>query len=460
MVCARTTVSGLLIAREGRARSGVAITLAAIVVAGVVAKLVVLLASPYPLGIDGYAYAVNLRALAEEHRLIYPSLPGVYTWLAPFAAVFGSIVGVKIGAAVGLSLAAVPAYLLVRRAGGAVGAALVGAVVVATSVEARFLSTEFVKQGLGLTLALSTVVAVRAAWERRSVRNVVVAVAFAAAAALTHKTAPAIALVLLAPELGVPLVAAITWLAAPELVHGLFGAFDPRFSVFRALTLGHEVALAAGLALVVLVMARGRVPRVWWGVVVLALVLALPWLDVTDGQGLAFRLRLTAWLALGPLVAIVIDRLDVRRGALAAVALVVVARGFVAPRDGVVDVHPYLVASMDALRAHVPPGTEVACPERQIVFAATWATRADVRLRPAAPQFRLLPGAWMTWVSPELKPALARLVADPPPGFTPPPRIHPTHADAMVLLNERSFVILAAALSPEAAQRLAAWPVR
>lgn len=440
-----------------------AAALVAIVAAGVVTKLIVLLSSHEPLGIDGYAYAINLRALGEGRWLVYPGLPGVYAWLAPFAAVFGPVVGVKIGAAVGISLAAVPTYLLVRRAGVSTRAALLGAAVVATSVQARFLSTEFVKQGIGLTLALATVVAVRVAWEQRTARTIATAVVWTAAAAMTHKTAPAIALVLLAPELGVPVVAAVGWIAAPGLVRGLFGAFDARLTVFRDLAMGYEVAAAAACAVVLLALARGRVPRVLWGVVALALLVAVPWIDVTDGQGLGFRLRLTAWLALGPLVAVLVDHLWVRARVVVVAAAVVAlfARGVAARHDGIVFVHPYLAASMQALRAHVPADAEVACPERQIVFAATWTTRADVRLHPrTTTRFRLLPGAWLTWVSPELKPALARLVANPPEGFTVPPQIHPTHADAMVLLDERSFTLLQAALSPEAAERLRLWPVR
>ena len=40
-----------------------------------VARAGVLLETPTPVGIDGYYYAIQVRALLEEGRLHYPSLP-------------------------------------------------------------------------------------------------------------------------------------------------------------------------------------------------------------------------------------------------------------------------------------------------------------------------------------------------------------------------------------------------
>ena len=80
-------------------RVGVACLLVALVAWSFVQRWHVLASSPYPLGVDGYFYPVQVRALLEHGSLQYPSAPLTFWWMAPFAAVAGPIVGAAIAAA-------------------------------------------------------------------------------------------------------------------------------------------------------------------------------------------------------------------------------------------------------------------------------------------------------------------------------------------------------------------------
>jgi hypothetical protein len=82
---------------------------AAMVVVASVARARELCADPYPIGVDGYYYVVQVRALLETGGLHYPAAPLGFVWLAGWAALFGPVVGVKLGAAAGTALAVWPA---------------------------------------------------------------------------------------------------------------------------------------------------------------------------------------------------------------------------------------------------------------------------------------------------------------------------------------------------------------
>jgi hypothetical protein len=74
--------------------------------------------TPYPVGIDGYFYPIQLRALLERGELAYADFPLAFYALAPFAAATDPIVGAKLGSAILGGLAVVPAYEIGARLGG------------------------------------------------------------------------------------------------------------------------------------------------------------------------------------------------------------------------------------------------------------------------------------------------------------------------------------------------------
>jgi hypothetical protein len=144
--------------------------------------------------------------------------------------------------------------------------------------------------------------------------------------------------------------------------------------------------------------------------VAMALFAALPWIDVSDPEGLGFRLRLMAFLPLVIAAAFVagvaLRQVPLRRvpmpvrGALVAGFLV----GWIASRpstsaEGLVDVDPDMRAAILAAQGVVPDGDWIICPQRNLMFMATYETRAQVRLRPEtiAPErrWRMLPSRFL-----------------------------------------------------------------
>lgn len=90
-----------------------------------------LAASPYPLGVDGYFYPVQLRSLLERGSLYYPSAPLDLWLMAPLAWLSDPITGAKLGAALGPALVVWPAHVCGRRGGS--GGSAAGAGVAAVS---------------------------------------------------------------------------------------------------------------------------------------------------------------------------------------------------------------------------------------------------------------------------------------------------------------------------------------
>src|SRR5215470_14167643 len=127
-----------------------------------------LTASPFPLGVDGYFYPIELRALLERGELAYPASPLTFYLLAPFAAATDPITGAKLGAALWGAAIAIPAYGVGARLGGGRGAGLVAAAIATTSVGSAYLTIEFVKNGIGLTVALTALWLALGATERPS----------------------------------------------------------------------------------------------------------------------------------------------------------------------------------------------------------------------------------------------------------------------------------------------------
>jgi hypothetical protein len=335
-----------------------------------------LTASPFPLGVDGYFYPLELRALLSRGELAYPASPLVFYLLAPLAAATDPITGAKLGAALWGAAIAVPAYGVGARLGGGRGAGLLAAALATTSVGSAYLTVEFVKNGIGLTVALAALWLALAAADRPTRPRLAAAVAGVVAAWAAHKMAAAIVVVVAIPAglaaarahgrlRGRRLIYALAALAAAALaaiaigaaaphrflsvgdaalVRGLFST-TPRWTapalVFPGgeLTVGHDALLGLGLALaaaIALSVPRGA-PAVPDGaspaaaaaagpILALAIAIGLPLLAVTDRQGLGFRLRIAAFvpaaLSAAVLARAVLGRWVHRDRALAAAAAV------------------------------------------------------------------------------------------------------------------------------------------
>ena len=323
--------------------------------------------TPFPVGIDGYYYPLQLRALLEDGRLAYADGPVAFWLMMPFAAATDPIVGAKLAAAVYGALIAVPAYGLGARLGGSRGAGLVAAVLATTSAGSMFLTFEFVKNGIGLTVALAALWLVLRAVETPTRARLGAALAAAVVALLTHKMAGALVVLVGVPAalaqavghgalrgrrllyvVGALLVVgaaglALVVVARPDdaaLLANLWTT-EPRWeapalAAGRAyLAMGHEAAIGGvlgGLALLALsrtvrralgglrrparpptdapappvppTMAAGERGAAW-ALAALAIVIGLPWLAVEDPQGLGFRLRVAAFVPMALTAAVV-----------------------------------------------------------------------------------------------------------------------------------------------------------
>lgn len=491
---------------RGHARLCAGLALTALVARACWVRWQLLDSSPFPLGVDGYFYPIQLRALLETGELAYPASPLAFWLMAPLAALTDPIFGAKLGAMLAGGLTPWPAYALGRRLGGGRVAGLAAATVAASSVGALMLTAEFVKNSFGVTFALAALAALLAALAEPSRRRSAVAVLAAVACVLAHKSAAALLLLgggaalvswawqrggawrrrgvgalalatggllavgTLAPELGF----------SPELVWRerglLFGAWHwelPALAVrgYR-LSLGYEVvssAVACALAAVALLWQRralappGRRAAAW-ALVALGLVLGWPALAVEDAQGLGFRLRLIAfvpWAAAAAVVTGAVLAVPTRRaalrGGLAALAALVLWRAPTRLERGVVYAHPAMIAAVCALASAVPPGELVLVSERHIAFQATWYARVATSVRPRKPprhRWRLLPLAFIGEGTP-LARALAAARAQP--GLLPPRGLHPSHRDGLVLIAEPTWQWISARLPPAARAHYEAW---
>lgn len=491
----------------------------------------VLASSPFPVGVDGYFYPIQLRALLDTGSLHYAASPLAFWLMAPLAALTDPIVGAKLGAALFGALIAFPSYGVGLRLGRARGAGLVAALVATRSAGSMYLSIEFVKNGLGLTLAMTALWLLLRALElptRSRIASVAIAIVLAM---LAHKMAAAIVLGIAIPAtlvevtargelrgrrliytlgllVAMALTAVIAGVVAPQrflspadlaLVGELFTA-DARWTLpalardLRELPLGHEALIAlvlAVLAAVALVRSPLRLrpgARVAaWCAIGLAAAIAIPWLDVSDPQGLAFRLRLAAFVPLALCAAIVtgallalgrrelraaLDRrggLDddalgrlVFRAEIVAVALVLGVLALRTPgtrTDGRVLAHPAMIAAAQAMADRIPAGDTAIIPERHIAFMVAWYTHTRVSIRPDAipieRRWRVLPRHFIG-IDSELDRALLAIRAR-----TDVPRplgVHPLHPNGLVIVSERTWEALLAMLPADRRDRWARWP--
>lgn len=258
----------------------------------------ILSASPFPVGIDGYFYPIQLRGLLEDGALVYPASPLAFWLMLPFAAATDPITGAKLGAAVFGALIALPAYGVGARVGASRGAGLVAAVLATTSAGSAFLTFEFVKNGVGLTLALTALWLLLRALDTPSRGRIAAAIAGGLAAVLTHKVAAALVVAIAVPAILAELagrgvlrgrrllyvLGALALVVVTALVLGL--VFPERFlspsdlaligSSFtgdarwdapalvvrgHVLTMGHEAAIGGVLALLAAATLAGPVRR-------------------------------------------------------------------------------------------------------------------------------------------------------------------------------------------------------
>ncbi len=281
-----------------------------------------------------------------------------------------------------------------RSAGGSAASAWdsSAAVVATTSAGSAYLSIEFVKNGIGLTVAMVAVWAVLVALEVWTPRRAAVAAAAdRRARPLTHKMAAGLVVVLCAPAAiaegggrGVTLTPPGAWWPSPVAssrsrcwsgwlwpqrcscrlsISATIGRRDPRRPPRRwdlagagattpdrsGYEPGCSAAAVATVALVALGLGssaqfvgsrcRSRLAARALAVAAaaLALVIAIPWLAVDDAQGLAMRLRVAAFVPLaitaavagrGVLAAVRDRGRDLALAAVAAIVVVSVAVAF------------------------------------------------------------------------------------------------------------------------------------
>jgi len=489
-----------------------------------------LTASPFPLGVDGYFYPIELRSLLDRGELAYPASPLAFYLLVPFAAIWGPLTGAKLGAALYGAAIAGPAYGVGARLGGGRGAGLVAAVLATTSVGSAYLTIEFVKNGIGLTVALTALWLVLRATERPTAARIATAVGGVLAAYATHKMAAAIVVMIAIPAafaaatahgalrgrrllyvlgglVGIGATALVLGAASPHrflsaadarLIGGLVST-TPRWtapalvSPTGKLALGHDALVGLALALAALIARavpaliapslRARIARAiparWrrdaapvpaavtaatWPILVLALAIGLPFLAVTDRQGLGFRLRIAAFVPAALAAAIVaralVARWVHRDAALAVLAVVLaIARQPGARLDGGITTHPALVTAAQALNGQLPAGATLIVPERHIAFLVAWYTGAAVALRPdqvpPARRYRLLPLHFIGEGSPLDRQLMA---ARAEPSVPLPIGVHPSHPNGLVLVAEPTWDWILARLPAADRAELVAWP--
>src|SRR3569623_1998263 len=462
------------------ATAAVCAGLAAIVAAAFWQRWRVLGATPFPVGVDGYFYPVQVRSLLETGGLRYPSSPVTFYWMLPFAAATDPITGAKLAAALGTSLIAVPAYGVGTRLGGSRGAGFVAAVIAALSASSGYLALEFVKQGVGLTVALAALWAILRALEWAPDPRVPSArIGGAHVFAFRRVTVAVLAIVIA----GIVAPHRCVSMHDLRLVAHLFDStsrYDaPALVPYGGakLVFAHE-ALLAGLvslaaAIVLLVDARRGQPRLsrelrFVGLMIsaLGLVIAIPYLRVDDPQGLGFRLRLAAIVPLALGAAICAGALAHRfaRHALpilAGLALAIAAIELPQDRaEGQVLTHPDLAAAVGAAYGRIPAIATVIVPERHILFMGDWYTRAPVSLRPEAiPRRYRVRLFGLVFAGGKFAPLYSAIyTARRAPNVEPPLGLHPDDPNGLVLVSEPTWSWLLGHLPDDQRAHYAAWP--
>ncbi|CAN5907019.1 hypothetical protein BH11MYX2_BH11MYX2_35550 [soil metagenome] len=464
-------------------------------------RYAVLAESPTPTGIDGYYYALQLRSIVEHGSLAYRDFPLAFYLMAPFALITDAIVGAKLASAILGALAVVPSYAIAARLGRSRLAGLLAAILVGTSAGGSYLAMEFVKNGIGITVALFAIWLGLRACEAPTRSRLIAAGVGVVAAMLTHKVAGALVLVIAVPAglavladrgllFGRRLVVCVVTLVALIFFGivalgqlGLFAnmlASDPWWSAPALvqgdtviLPMGYEplIGLVVGLAAAALLLAKrtaslSRPERcAAWSFVMLAIVIGFPFLDVSDPQGLGMRLRTIAFVPMALCAAICVGALGaplhrvpiIRRLAVSLVAIITFLAMPARRADGLVVPHPAMISAVLSLTNRVPAGDTVIVPERQIMFMVPWYTHIAAQLTPAgvapAHRWRALTAAFIQLGSP-LDRALLAARARP----APPIGLHALAPDGFVLVPESTWAAVVSTLPAEDKQRAASWP--
>jgi hypothetical protein len=489
-------------------RIAIAAALAALVAWSAWTRWRFLAASPFPVGVDGYFYPIQLRSLLEHGSLAYPASPLAFWLMWPFAAATDPIDGAKLGAAIYTALGALPAFAVGARLGRSAGAGLVAAAVATTSAGSMFLTIEFVKNGIGITVGLTALWLVLRALERRTRLRYALGTLGIIAALLAHKSAAALVILIAIPAalaeaagvgalrgrrllyaigalavfglaaLVLGIVAPARFLSPEDLGHQLWGEarWDLPALATRNITLamGHEALLAAlaaagalAIALRQLAIKQSAAERIATiAIAGLGLLLAIPWLAVDDPQGLGFRLRIIAFVPLALCAAVVAGALATRAVpdkwrdlALCGLALALVLALPGERTQGKVLAHPAMVSAVQGLSGRIPDGDIAIVPERHIAFMVTWYTRTPFRQRPdSVPRerrWRVMPLAFIGMDSP-----LDQLLtaARKEPGLAPPIGTHPRHPNGLVLVAEPTWEWILSRLPPAARAHFERWP--
>jgi len=444
-------------------------------------------------GVDGYYYPIQIRSLLEGEGLYYPSAPLILWLMAAVDAVVGeAVLSAKLVAAFGSAAIAVPTMGLCRRLDIGRWPSVLAAALVSTAPSAAYMSAEFAKNGVAFTIVMFFLWSLSSAHRSPSRKRVAVSVALFVLVVLAHKLAAMFALGIAFATVVQTATHRRRWLAGAFLAAaglavlgvvtdggGLFARAWTRelswtFAVYDLpsgpLRFGGDVVIAAIAAAVVVVRRlRGRpVPDVILALSLWVLLVALPFLDVSDPSGLGPRLRLSCFVCAGPIIGwlahlgIGLGRFPLRWR----VALCLgIALGLLLGRgrpghQGVATPHPEMLRAIARLPANLVSEPVVIVPERSLVFATVWLTRMPAQLRPegVAPErrLRLLP---MWFVSPELGAALRVATTDPPVGVTPPLSLHPNHELGALVVVEETWRWLLEQLPPAQVEHYRAWPV-
>jgi hypothetical protein len=486
----------------GYGRVGAWLALGGVVVATVISRWRFLTSQPWPTGVDGFYYAVQLRSLLQHHQLYYKASPMAFWLLWPAASALGPIDGLKLGASVATALLTVPVYAIVARATRDRISGLLGATLIATAAGSSYVASEFVKQGVGLTLALGFVAAVGAGTSAVSPRErrawLTIAGVLLVAALLTHLTSIGIALVFLLPPallyatrgdtrqrrrrvalvlaaLAILAIAIFVVVPAVQEEMGLAHLFGPATSAFTGERLFHREVLLGFIASAALLLlwrwlpeppvAGGNGRAFLMGPAIFGILLAVPWLSVTQGEGLVFRLRVMAFVPLA-ICAPVVVRILLSRYAPRMVQIVPAFAGglllVLVPlhySEGVFWPSALQIVPLPKIAEHTPANAIVVVNDRWLAFQTKWfADREATRRPPAAnhrPTFRL---ASLGVLPASVRKRLPALTDGFPDSVPKPVELPMSKRTSVYLFPESAWQELLRAVSPPERAKLEPWP--
>jgi hypothetical protein len=129
-----------------------------------------------------------------------------------------------------------------------------------------------------------------------------------------------------------------------------------------------------------------------------------------------------------------------------------------ARRDGLVEMHPALVAGGRALAGQLPADAVVICPERHLLFMLDWFVSQEVRLRPGRVpperRVRVMPLAFIGRDSPVDR---ALVAARARPELPPVRSLHPRYVNGFVAVPEPTWQWVLQQLPADLRARFQRW---